>query len=237
MNLLERLVVVLVRPEGPLNVGSVARLCGNFGCALRLVDPIADRSDRDAVKMAHPSEALLAAASISTLPEALRDVSLAIATSAKIALAAEAPWLSVARARALLPSGGEKLALVFGNERTGLSAEEAAPCARIFRLPTPGPAESMNLSHAVAATLTLFHAAAEGSDALDASGFRATAPARAALIRALDGHLEARGFFRDDAQRRAQFQPRLKELTDKMDLSERDLVLLQDLLRVLAVGG
>ena len=34
------LVVVLVEPAGPLNVGSVARLCANFGVAsLRLVNP------------------------------------------------------------------------------------------------------------------------------------------------------------------------------------------------------
>ena len=34
------LAVVLVEPSGPLNVGSVARLCANFGVAsLRLVAP------------------------------------------------------------------------------------------------------------------------------------------------------------------------------------------------------
>ena len=235
MNVLERIVVVLVRSEGPLNIGSVARLCGNFGCALRLVDPVADPTTRDAVKMAHPSEALLAAAPVfATLPEALAGTSLAIATSAKIALAAEAPWLSVARARLLLPMADEQIALVFGNERTGLSADEAAHCPRLVRLPTPGGSESLNLSHAVAVTLTLFNAAAEGTDVLDDATYRASQPARASLRRELTARLDARDFFRGDEARRAGFGPRLKELTDKMDLSERDLVLLQDLLRVLA---
>src|SRR3990167_5096400 len=157
MNLLERLVAVLVRSEGPLNVGSVARLCGNFGCALRLVEPLADRSAKEAVMMAHPSEALLANAPVfATLGEALAEVSLAVATSSKISEAATAPWLSVARARLLIPQAQEKVALVFGNERTGLSTEEAALCPRVVRLPTPGPTESFNLSHSVAVTLTLF---------------------------------------------------------------------------------
>lgn len=231
MNALERVVIVLVRPEGPLNIGSVARLCGNFGCALRLVAPIADPTTRDAVKMAHPSEALLAAAPVfATVPDALADVSLAIATSAKITLAVDAPWLSVARARLLLPAPGERIAIVFGNERTGLSGEEAAHCPRVVRLPTPGGSESMNLSHAVAVTLTLFNAATEGDDAT----FRASQPAREALRRDLDARLEAAGFFRGDPARRDAFAPRIQELTDKMDLSERDLVLLQDVLRVLA---
>lgn len=233
MNLLERLVVVLVRPEGPLNVGSVARLCGNFGCALRLVEPLTDLSVREAVMMAHPSEALLAnAPRFTTLKEALADVALAIATSSKIADAATAPWLSVSRARLLLPSAQEKVALVFGNERTGLSVDEAALCPRVVRLPTPGPTQSLNLSHSVAVMLTLFNSAAERSDMN--SDFRASKPARDALVKTLSERLDARGFFKGGARARDSFQPRLQELADKMDLSERDLVLLQDVLRVLA---
>lgn len=230
MNVLERLVVVLVRSEGPLNVGSVARLCGNFGCSLRLVEPLMDRSIPDCIKMAHPSEALLAAAPVfGTLQDALADVSLAVATSSKISEAATAPWLSVARARLLIPQSGEKVALVFGNERTGLATEEAALCPRVVRLPTPGPTESLNLSHSVAVMLTLFSAAAEraGDD------FRASKPSRDALVQLLSRELDARGFFKGGARARASFQPRLQELADKMDLSERDLVLLQDVLLVL----
>lgn len=37
-----RVVLVLVEPAGPLNVGSVARLCANYGISqLRLVAPAA----------------------------------------------------------------------------------------------------------------------------------------------------------------------------------------------------
>ena len=230
MNLLERLVVVLVRSEGPLNVGSVARLCGNFGCALRLVAPLTPVDVRDAIKMAHPSEALLASAPVfKTLREALADVSLAVATSSKLVDAAAAPWLSVSRARLLLPSAEERVALVFGNERTGLSTDEAALCPRIVRLPTPGPTESFNLSHSVAVMLTLFSAAADGA----ADDFRASKVSRDALVAMLSQQLEARGFFKGGARARDSFQPRLQELADKMDLSERDLVLLQDVLLVI----
>lgn len=235
MNLLQRLVVVLVRSEGPLNVGSVARLCGNFGCALRLVEPLTDRSVREAIMMAHPSEALLAQAPVfATLRDALADVSLAVATSSKISEAAEAPWLSVARARLLLPKATEKVALVFGNERTGLSTDEAALCPRLVRLPTPGPTESLNLSHAVAVMLTLFSAAAEGSEEQRDDSFRASKPSRDALVQTLSRQLEERGFFKGGARSRDAFQPRLQELTDKMDLSERDLVLLRDMLWVIS---
>ena len=235
MNLLQRLVVVLVRSEGPLNVGSVARLCGNFGCALRLVEPLTDAYQPDAIKMAHPSEQLLRDASVfPSLVEALADVSLAVATSSKISEAAVAPWLSVARARLLLPPSTERVALVFGNERTGLAVDEAALCPRVVRLPTPGPTESFNLSHSVAVMLTLFNAAAEGSEEQHDDDFRASKPSRDALVQTLHRQLDERGFFKGGDRARASFQPRLQELTDKMDLSERDLVLLRDVLLVIS---
>jgi tRNA/rRNA methyltransferase len=229
MNPFARVVVVLVRPEGPLNVGSVARLCGNFGCALRLVEPLTSVTCSDAMKMAHPSQALLERAPVfATLAEALADVSLAVATSSKLTEATARPFLSGARARQLLPPDGERLAVVFGNERTGLSVDEAAKCPRIVRLPTPGPTESLNLSHAVAVMLTLIGS----SEAPDEP--RAGQAQRQALKELLTVELDARRFFKGGATARERFQRRLQELLDKLDASERDLELLRDVVLVLA---
>ena len=108
------LVVILVRPEGPQNVGSVARLCGNFGAALRLVDEHCDTRSSDAMKMAHPcQQALEDAPRFADLPSTLADVAFSLATSGKIAPAVQAPPLGVPRARLLLPTPPERLALVF----------------------------------------------------------------------------------------------------------------------------
>jgi len=228
---LQRFVVVLVRPEGPLNVGSVARLCGNFGCALRLVQPIADRDSSDAMKLAHPQQTFLAQAPVfSSVQDALSDVSLAIATSSKLLDAVETPVLSVARAKLMLPGPTERVALVFGNERTGLSVDEGEACQRVVRLPTPGSVDSLNLSHAVAVTLTLFASALHG-----ALEFRASQTSRSELRALITKQLDARGFFKGGERARESFRPRLEELTDKMDLSERDVALLSDVLRV--IGG
>lgn len=230
MDFFQRLVVVLVRTEGPLNLGSVARLCGNFGCELRLVAPGTEVNQPDAMKMAHPSQELLASAPVfASLHEALADVSLAVATSSKLTEATARPWLTAESARRLVPPKGEKLALVFGNERTGLSVHEAQLCPRVVRLPTPGPTESLNLSHAVAVTLTLFAAAPD-----EPTDLRAAQPSRQALKELLTERLDARGFFKGGATARERFQPRLQELLDKMDVSERDLELLRDLVLVLA---
>ncbi len=217
------LVVVLVRPDGPHNVGGVARLCGNFGAELRLVAPQCDVDGSDALKMAHPCQAALSAAPrFADLDAALADVAFSLATSGKIASAVQAPELDVARARLLLPTPPERLALVFGNERTGLAKDEAARCTRVVRLLTPGPVDSLNLASAVAVTLTLFAEAAR-----EAAGTRAPLAAREALQQDWQETLAAAGFYRTTSA--DAFAPRLRELLDKMDLSERDTVLMREM--------
>jgi TrmH family RNA methyltransferase len=247
---LSGIVIVLVRPEGPQNVGSVARLGGNFGTSLRLVDPLCDPTCRDALKMAHPcEETLLQAPRFASLDDALADVALAVATSGKLAGAVDAPPLDVDRARLLLPAPGERLAIVFGNERTGLALDEAARCPRLLRLPTPGPVTSFNLASAVAVTTTMFLAAASSSSSSGSSSSPASSPAsspsspsspssapterragtadRAALQQAWLEALQAAGFFRTTTM--ARFTPRLQELLHKMDVSARDVALLRDM--------
>ncbi len=54
---------MLVEPAGPLNIGSVARLCANFGVSeLRLVAPRCDHLSEEAMLMAVHGQALLQAA-------------------------------------------------------------------------------------------------------------------------------------------------------------------------------
>jgi tRNA C32,U32 (ribose-2'-O)-methylase TrmJ len=94
---LRGLVVVLVRPDGPHNVGGVARLCGNFGASLRLVAPQCDHTQTEAMRMAHPCQAELQAAPVwPELGPALADVAFSLATSGKLCCSKEASrhWMS-----------------------------------------------------------------------------------------------------------------------------------------------
>ncbi|MBI2375674.1 MAG: RNA methyltransferase [Deltaproteobacteria bacterium] len=223
-------VVVLVRTEGPINLGSVARLCGNFGVSLRLVGVRNDVLTPEAFRMAHPCQELLASAPRHDgLEGALSDVSLAIATTAKIEPASSSPPLDVARARGLLPREGERIAWVFGNERTGLRRDEAARCARAYRLRTRGPVESLNLASAVAVVLTTL------SEALvDTPGARASIAARERLIASWREALDSAGLRREGPK--DALDRRLMELVSKMDFTERDAELVACLFRALGRG-
>lgn len=151
------LVVVLVEPENPGNVGFVARVLANFGVSeLRLVGKDLRGDSQAQIFSVHAAPILEAASAYETLEEALSDL--------------EATWAATARAgknhsvtRALVPleelpdpcSKKGKVGLVFGRESSGLTNEEVSLCDLAFSIPTSEDYSSMNLSHAVA--VVLFH--------------------------------------------------------------------------------
>ena len=57
--------VILVEPSGPINIGSVARLCENFGVhQLRLVAPRCNHNNQESKMMAVKGKEVLAKAEI-----------------------------------------------------------------------------------------------------------------------------------------------------------------------------
>ncbi len=167
------LQLVLVEPAGPLNVGSVARLCANFGIeGLRLVAPRCDPLGEEARRMAvHGVGLLERARTYPTLAAALADCRRVVATSGRGEGEPLPPSPPAEALRWLLRAerGGDPVdpvspsspaspsALVFGREDRGLSNDELLQAGRILQIAT-GPAyASLNLSHAVAVVLHELH--------------------------------------------------------------------------------
>lgn len=152
-----KLSVVLVEPAGPLNLGSVARLCANFGVDdLRLVAPRCNPSDPDAQRMAvHGGLVLRRARRFPTLIEALKDCQRVVASCGRIEhgeIPLQAPEQVMPWVRQGLESASQ-VALVFGREDRGLSNEELLLSQRVVRLHSAAAYPSLNLSHAVAVML------------------------------------------------------------------------------------
>ena len=152
--------IVLVEPSGPINVGSVARLCANFDVhELRLVSPKCDYLDQDAKKMAVKGGKILEKAIIyEDLNSALSDCSRVIATCGRkehgdIPLSSNKEALCWA----FKSERAETIALVFGREDRGLSNEELLKANKVISLNTDKSYPSLNLSHAVAIVLHQFN--------------------------------------------------------------------------------
>ena len=151
------LTVVLVEPAGPLNLGSVARLCANFGVEdLRLVAPRCDPGDLDAQRMAvHGDQVLKRARHFPTLFDALTDCQRVVASCGRIdhgEIPLQAPEQVMPWVQQGLESAAQ-VALVFGRENRGLSNEELLLSQRVVRLHSSQAYPSLNLSHAVAVML------------------------------------------------------------------------------------
>tara|TARA_B100001113_G_scaffold344981_1_gene334032 strand:+ start:59 stop:793 length:735 start_codon:yes stop_codon:yes gene_type:complete len=154
------LIVVLVEPSGPINVGSVARLCENFNVnELRLVSPKCNHLNQEAKKMAVRGVKILEKAIIhKNLNSALSDCSRVIATCGRKEHG-EIPLNSNKEALcwALKSEKEETIALVFGREDRGLSNEELLKANKVISLNTNENYPSLNLSHAVAIVLHQFN--------------------------------------------------------------------------------
>ena len=154
-------MIVLVEPAGALNVGSVARLCANFGVqSLRLVNPQCDHLSEEAQRMAVHGRLMLDRATIhDSLLNAVSDCRRAVATCGRIDHG-DIPLQTSDQALSWVIRGGgdpsrevQPVAVVFGREDRGLSNAELRLCQRVLSLHSDAMYPSLNLSHAVAVVL------------------------------------------------------------------------------------
>ena len=167
--------IVLCRPSGPRNVGSVLRASLNFGPAELVVVAPAKPSllvHPDFEQMAHGvpdmSERLRV---VATLPEALQDATAVYGFTARTRDHRELVDWRDARDEMHRRSEADEevVALVFGSEQNGLTGEETDACHELVRMPTSDEHTSLNLAMAVGIVLsTLFFADAPSAQA-DAS--------------------------------------------------------------------
>ena len=151
------LKVVLVEPNGPINVGSIARLCSNFGVnELRIVSPQCDVFSLEVRKMALKGQSYIDNCKIfNTIPEAIFDCDLVLATCGRIDLSNDIECESPEEISKWISSFVEinNLGILFGREDRGLSNNELLFAHKIFNIKTSQNYPSLNLSHAVSIIL------------------------------------------------------------------------------------
>ncbi|MFM5662294.1 tRNA/rRNA methyltransferase [Aeromonas veronii] len=146
-----KLYFVLVAPARPANVGAAARAMKTMGFdAMRLV---ASRvhEEEEASWVAHGAQEILTQAeAFDTLPEALVDMDLVIATTAR-ERGRYQHYLTPGEIREQIRSKPSlnKVAIVFGCEESGLSNEQLAEVDLISYLPLKVSYPSLNLGQAI----------------------------------------------------------------------------------------
>ena len=224
--------IVLVRPRDPNNVGAAARAMANFSLAdLVVVDPW-EPTWREAKSAVGAGSVLESARVVGTLEEAVADRVYVGATTA-------ATRRSLARAvepraffEAAAGNGGdawEASAVIFGNEKHGLSTADIERCHATIRIPTGAEQPSMNLAQAVAVCC---YEAALARGAARAPEVRPTRRERPATIGELEALLEAAIPVAEDARveaRRACARDRLRRMLLRSEATASDVGLLRGL--------
>lgn len=142
--------VVLCGAEGPQNVGAACRAMKSMGIE-RLSLAACPPFDEVAVKTQalHAFDLYESAERFETLREALAGASLAVGFTRRTGRRRKDAVRVDDFAAGLAGGPAREVAFVFGNERSGLSAEELDLCDMAVAIPTSEAFPSLNLSHAV----------------------------------------------------------------------------------------
>jgi TrmH family RNA methyltransferase len=166
--LTEATTFILVQPHYPENIGAAARAAKTMGVTrLCLVRPgkLAVPEHEMAFKMAVRAWDVLGMATRSaTLKQAIAGFDAVYATTGR----SDVPNLLSPRSAAIqahqIAQRGGRVAVVFGNEKTGLSHEEIAQCSANVQIPMAADQPSINLAQAVQIfSYEWFQAGLEGS--------------------------------------------------------------------------
>ncbi len=142
---------ILVDPQTPGNIGAAARAIKTMGFRnLILVRP-GDFKTQEALWMAHASEEILTNAHVYlSLEETISDKNFVVATTQR-ERGSHLPYFTPKElAKKIIPISLEhQVALVFGNEKSGLSNTDLAMCDAISTIPAHSNHTSLNLAQAV----------------------------------------------------------------------------------------
>ncbi len=233
--------IILNEPQLAENIGAVARVMANFGLVdLRLVRPRDGWPQERAWPSASGADwALDGARVFATLAEAIGDLRLVLATTARpreTHLPILTPRAGAAR---LAEAAGQSwpVGLLFGGERAGLETADIALCQAIITVPIDPRFSSLNLAQAVAITAYEWRLTREaGAPAM----FQALPPPaeQAAVIgfyEHLEGELETAGFFHPP-EKRASMQRNLRVAFGRAQLNDQEVRTLRGVVTALAKG-
>ncbi len=185
-----RIRFVLANTSHPGNIGSAARAIRTMGFRrLALVAPEQFPHGDAFALAAGATDVLDEAIVVSTLPEALADCTLVLGATARLRGVSLEEWSPREAAARMLGAAmeGREVAVVFGNERAGLSNDEIKLCHAAVHIPSDAAYSSLNLAQAVQVIAYELRMAVLGG--VSARVGKLDAPASSAELEGFFGHL------------------------------------------------
>ena len=221
---LDNIRIVLVKPQGTWNVGSVARSMKNMGLTdLALVRPRQGRRFWAEAMAVHADDVLEQSKRFDTLQEAIEGCGLVVGTTCR-----SGPQRRHRRAprdlasEIVAHSQAQGVAIVFGPEDHGLSNEELKLCNRFLEIPASREYSSLNLAQAVMVCCYEIHLADLGTRRGMTSSLSLAKSERVEfMFERLKSALTAIGFLNEENPEHIMFS--LRRILARAGLEERDV--------------
>jgi TrmH family RNA methyltransferase len=227
---LSRFIVVLCRAEEAGNVGSACRAMKTMGITRLCLAACPDFNELKVRTMAvHAADLYAGARRFDSLAEALAGASLSAGLTRRRGERRKSFSLdleSFARTALARPEGD--IALVFGNEQSGLNDEELDLCSLAVHIPTSELFPSLNLAQAVQVACYELR-----RQALAGQAFPSYTPARREAVDAsvtrISGRLGELGFFKKNDG--ADLREFLRDMSERAALSPAELRYLENIMQ------
>ncbi|MHA3916417.1 RNA methyltransferase [Halovulum sp. GXIMD14793] len=228
--------IVLVRPQMGENIGAAARAMWNFGLdRMRIVSPRDGWPNERAVAMASGAARVLDNVVLAdSLEEAVGDMHHVYATTARprdLEKAVMTPEQAMLDAHARI-AAGQKVGILFGPERAGLENADVVLAHTVITVPVNPAFGSLNLAQCVL-LVSYEWVRATGTTVEAHPGTPAIAEEVHHLLRALEDRLDvAKYYYPPD--RAASMRENLRNLINRLDLTDADVRTLHGVFRALA---
>ncbi len=223
-------VIILVEPQMGENIGAAARAMLNFGLTeLRIVNPrdgwpntAADANASGAFEHMPPPQIF------PSLRDAIADFHYVLATTARPRGMVKPSFTPAQAIEEIIPrtEEGQRCAIVFGPERTGLENEDVALCQSIIQVPTNPDFSSLNLGQCVLlVAYELFADQARGKVENIASSQKSEPAPQLELnnfIARLDEELDRAGFYREE-NLKPTMQRNIRNMFTRPEFTEQEL--------------
>ena len=230
--------IILVEPQLAENIGMTARAMANFGLSdLRLVAPRNGWPKKGVREAASGATHVLDAATVyATVPDAVADLNFVLATTARERGQMKRVFApDEAMAEMASRQQNQRVGLMFGRERVGLSNDEVSLADAIVTFPVSPDFPSLNLAQAVLLMGYEWRRAA-GRAVLPFAGEMLAPPATRAALLSLFGSVEAAlaeaGFY--PPEKREIIARNMRDMLHRMAMTEQDVRTMRGALRALS---
>lgn len=233
---------MLVGTSHPGNIGAAARAMKTMEIEnLRLVSPRAEINDEAMRRASGAVEVLEQATTFSTLSDAVAQHHLVVGCSARKRKVGAELWSPRKCAESLigLESQGQRVALVFGREDSGLTNDELSLCHAHVMIPANPEYSSLNLASAVQVLAWEYREALLNDSIMPILGKKEEAIAEHSVLEGLYEHFESAMTFSGflDPKQPKQTMAKLRRLFGRAHLSHSEVQMLRGILTELERTG